>query len=57
MSIVLSHPTGNANVRAAANGFFEANLLAEFHTAVASFPGSMLDNLGAIGPLCFPGAK
>jgi hypothetical protein len=51
MSIVLSHPTGNANVRAAANGFFEANLLAEFHTAVASFPGSMLDNLGAIGPL------
>ena len=51
MSVVFSHPTGNANVRAAANGFLEAQILAEFHTTIASFPGSVLDRLGSIGPL------
>ncbi|WP_439882583.1 glycosyltransferase family 4 protein [Pontibacter sp. MBLB2868] len=50
MKVIFSHPTGNANVRATANALFEANLLAEFHTAVASFPGSILDMLGSIGP-------
>ena len=51
MSIVFSHPTGNANVRAAANGLVEAELLARFHTTIASFPGSVLDRMGAFGPL------
>ncbi|HEX3717548.1 MAG TPA: glycosyltransferase family 4 protein [Verrucomicrobiae bacterium] len=44
--ILLSHPTGNANVRAALLGLFEANLLKEFHTTVASYPGNLWDVLG-----------
>ena len=30
--IVISHPNGNANVRGAANGFFNAAILESFHT-------------------------
>jgi len=37
--LILSHPTGNANVRAAAKGFIEANFLYEFQTSIACFPG------------------
>ncbi|WPP52900.1 glycosyltransferase family 4 protein [Catalinimonas niigatensis] len=51
MSIVFSHPTGNANVRAAVLGLNQAGLLSEFRTSIASFPGSLVDMLGAIGPL------
>ena len=51
MSVVFSHPTGNANVRAAANGLVNAALLAEMHTTIAVFPGGLLDRLGALGPL------
>src|SRR5690606_23537613 len=50
MSIIVSHPTGNANVRAAASGIEKEGLLYEFNTSIASFPGSLLDRLGAIGP-------
>ncbi|WP_210463525.1 glycosyltransferase family 4 protein [Rufibacter roseolus] len=49
--VILSHPTGNANVRAAARGFQEAGMLSEFRTSIASFPGSALDSFGGIGPL------
>jgi glycosyltransferase involved in cell wall biosynthesis len=51
MKIIFSHPTGNANVRAAATGLMHAGLLAEFHTSIASFSGSALDKLGSLGPL------
>lgn len=51
MQVVISHPTGNANVRAAAAGLLAGNVLAEFHTAIASFRGSWLDRLGTLGPL------
>jgi glycosyltransferase involved in cell wall biosynthesis len=51
MKIVLSHPTGNANVRAAAIGMMKANLLAHFRTSIAAFPGDFVDNLGAFRPL------
>jgi glycosyltransferase involved in cell wall biosynthesis len=47
----MSHPTGNANVRAAAKGFVEANILAEFNTAIAAFPGTILNYLSGFGPL------
>nr|WP_293834706.1 glycosyltransferase family 4 protein [uncultured Arsenicibacter sp.] len=43
MSIVLSHPTGNANVRAAAAGLVDAELLYQFHTSLAVFSGGLLD--------------
>ncbi len=49
--LVFSHPTGNANVRAAAAGLAQTGQLAAFHTAIAAFPGSWLDRLGAAGPL------
>lgn len=51
MKLILSHPTANANVRSAANGLREAELLYRFHTSLASFPGSLLDRLTVFPPL------
>jgi glycosyltransferase involved in cell wall biosynthesis len=39
-SVLLSHPTGNANSRAALNGLFDLSLLVAFHTSVALFSGN-----------------
>jgi glycosyltransferase involved in cell wall biosynthesis len=47
MKVVLSHLTGNANVKAAAYGFIEAGLLHQFHVSLAAFPGSPLAHLGS----------
>ena len=47
-SVVLSHPTGNANTRAAALGLAQAGQLAAFHTAIATFPGSWLARAAAL---------
>jgi glycosyltransferase involved in cell wall biosynthesis len=44
--LLFSHPTGNANVRAALAGLLEADFLKEFHTTVASYPGNVWDILG-----------
>lgn len=41
----MSHPTGNANVRAAACGLAEANLLFRFSTTIACFPNGILDRI------------
>lgn len=41
--ILLSHPTGNANVRQAALAFQESGLLLEFWTTIAYRPGSWHD--------------
>lgn len=49
MKVVLSHPTGNAFVRATAKGFLDSDMLLQFHTAIASFPGTPLDRLGYFG--------
>ena len=51
MKVLLSHPTGNANVREAAKGMKKAGFLAVFYTSIAVFPRSILYNLGAIRPL------
>lgn len=48
--IVISHPNGNANVRVAANGFFNAAILESFHTSIACYKGGWLYRL-AKGPL------
>lgn len=48
MSILISHPTGNANVRAVAEGLAKANLLISFYTSIASFRGKILDRLGYV---------
>lgn len=42
MKIVFLHPTGNANVRAAAYGLAKSSLLYRFHTAIACFSGGLL---------------
>ena len=48
MKLILSHPTGNANVRAAAMGFVNAAMLIKFHTSIASFPGNIFDRLSKL---------
>lgn len=48
MKILFSHPTGNANVKAALKGIQEAGLLASFHTSVSVFPGSILHKLSSL---------
>jgi glycosyltransferase involved in cell wall biosynthesis len=49
-SIILSHPTANANVRAALKGLNEEGVLGAFHTTVAFFPENFMYKL-ARGPL------
>jgi hypothetical protein len=44
--LLFSHPTGNANVRAALVGLFEAGILKEFHTTIASYPENLWNVLG-----------
>lgn len=51
MKVLLHHPTGNANVRAAVDGLFQADMLADFYTSIATFPGNGLDYLSALPPL------
>ena len=51
MKIILSHPTGNANVRAVAQGFADAGVLHKFYTSIATFPGDILYGMGRISPL------
>ncbi|MGA0556482.1 glycosyltransferase family 4 protein [Larkinella sp. VNQ87] len=50
MKVVVNHPLGNANVRAAGGGLVNAGLLAGFTTAIASFPGDIIDRISTLGP-------
>ncbi|WP_026932646.1 glycosyltransferase family 4 protein [Christiangramia echinicola] len=43
--IILSHPTGNANVRAVADGFLKIGVLSSFYTCIAIFKDSRLFKL------------
>jgi glycosyltransferase involved in cell wall biosynthesis len=47
--LLFSHPTGNANVRAALVGLLEAGMLEQFHTSIATYPGNGWDLLGRTG--------
>lgn len=47
MRVLVSHPTGNANVRAVLAGFSAAGMLGEFHTSLAAFPGNIWSRLGS----------
>jgi glycosyltransferase involved in cell wall biosynthesis len=49
--IVIYHPFGNANTRAAVNGIYKQGILESFHTCIACFNGSFLYKLSAFGPL------
>jgi glycosyltransferase involved in cell wall biosynthesis len=50
MKIVFGHPTGNANVKAAASSLMRAGLLSQFQTSIACFSGDFLDKVGAFSP-------
>lgn len=50
MKIVIAHPTGNQNVRAAAVGLAEAGVADSFQTTLASFPGDFVDRLSVVRP-------
>ncbi len=45
MKFILSHPTGNANVRGVAGSMASANLLLGFYTSIATYPNGILDFL------------
>jgi glycosyltransferase involved in cell wall biosynthesis len=51
MKLVLSQLTGNANVKAAAYGFAQADLLAYYYVSLAVYPGNLLDKISKLGPL------
>jgi glycosyltransferase involved in cell wall biosynthesis len=44
--ILLSHPTGNANVRAVLAALLDTGMLRQFQTTIAAFPGNLWDTLG-----------
>ena len=50
MKILLSHPTGNANLRAVATGLQRNDMLAAFYTTVATLPGNAFDVLSTLPP-------
>ncbi|SEQ51467.1 glycosyltransferase family 4 protein [Neolewinella agarilytica] len=49
--ILLSHPMGNANVRAIANSLHQTDLLQSFHTSIAAYSGNVWDQLGRLPAL------
>lgn len=46
--IILTHPTGNANLRAIAASLNAAKQLETFHTSIATFPGNVWDKIGRL---------
>ncbi|WCT13834.1 glycosyltransferase family 4 protein [Mucilaginibacter jinjuensis] len=48
MKLVLSHLTGNANVKNAAYGFAKRGILSEYHVSLAAFPDSLLYSMGSV---------
>ncbi|WP_116126099.1 glycosyltransferase family 4 protein [Lewinella sp. IMCC34183] len=49
--IIVSHPTGNSNVRAVLDGLHDRDMLLRFHTSIATFPGNLWDKIGQLPPL------
>lgn len=46
--IILSHPTGNANVRAVLEALYRSQTLAEFHTTIATYPSNIFGQLAKL---------
>lgn len=51
MKVTVIHPTGNANVRAALAGFYDARILEAFYTCIATFKGDISELLSKFPPL------
>jgi len=50
MKIILSHPTGNANVRSVGEALAGADMLYAYYTTVAVFQNNLLYKMGGISP-------
>lgn len=48
MKILISHPSGNSNVRAIAKGFLTQGLLYQFHTSIAVFPNNFWHKIAGL---------
>ena len=48
MKLIVTHPTGNQNVRAAVKGFIEAGIETNFKTTVATFPDGWLSKVSGL---------
>lgn len=48
MKVLMSHPTGNQNVRAAVIGLANEGLVESFNTTIASFPDDWMDQLSKL---------
>jgi len=51
IKIIISHPTGNANVRAIAESLVQNKMLVAFYTCIATFPGNLWYRLSNLKPL------
>ena len=51
IKIIISHPTGNANVRAIAESLVQNKMLLAFYTCIATFPGTIWYRLSNFKPL------
>jgi glycosyltransferase involved in cell wall biosynthesis len=51
MKILISHPSGNANVRAVVKGFLTCGILYQFHTSIAVFPHNFWYKIAKINGL------
>ncbi|MFD2942085.1 glycosyltransferase family 4 protein [Flavobacterium notoginsengisoli] len=48
MKILISHPSGNSNVRAIVKGFLTQGLLYQFHTSIAVFPNNFWHRIAGL---------
>lgn len=51
IKVIISHPTGNANVRAIAESLAQHKMLYAFYTCIAAFPKNIWYRLGNLKPL------
>jgi glycosyltransferase involved in cell wall biosynthesis len=49
--ILVSHPTGNPNVKGVLNGLYQNDMLHSFHTSVACFPNGFVNTISKFPPL------
>ncbi|WP_405410827.1 glycosyltransferase family 4 protein [Maribacter sp. Asnod1-A12] len=51
MKVTITHPTSNQLNRPVVQGLYELDMLYQFHTSVAAFPGGFLDKMSSIDQL------
>ena len=46
--LLILHPTGNQNNKAALEGFLRARIISSFHTSIATFPGNFFGSISKL---------